>query len=105
MICKIWGDENMPDDWKIGLIVPLFKKGDKTKCENYRGITLLNVTYKILLSVVLERLTEYSEEILVEYQCGFRPQRRTTDQLFVVRQILEKFYAHDIDLHFLFIDF
>jgi len=65
---------------------------------------LLNVTYKILSSVILERLNEYSEEILREYQCGFRPQRRTRDQLFLVRQILEKFYAHDIDLHLLFID-
>jgi sorting nexin-29 len=27
------------------------------------------------------------------------------DQIFIVRQILEKFYAHDIDLHLLFIDF
>jgi hypothetical protein len=35
--------------------------------------------------------------VLGEYQCGFRPQTRTTDQIFVVRQILEKFYAHDID--------
>jgi hypothetical protein len=43
LICKIWRDEKMPDDWKVGLIVPLFKKGDKMKCENYRGITLLNV--------------------------------------------------------------
>ena len=95
----------MPDDWKIGLIVPLFKKGNKMKHENYRGIMLLNVTYKILSSVILERLKEYSEEILGECQCSFRPQRRTMDQLFVVRQILEKFYAHDIDLYLLFIDF
>jgi len=29
LICKIWRDEKMPDDWKVGLLVPLFKKGDK----------------------------------------------------------------------------
>jgi sorting nexin-29 len=77
LICKIWRDEKMPDDWKIGLIIPLFEKGDKMKCENYRGITLLNVTCKILSSIILEWLKGYSEEILGEYQCGFRPQRGT----------------------------
>ena len=61
--------------------------------------------YKILSSIKLERLKEYSEEILGEYQCGLRPQRGTTDQIFVVRQILGTFYARDIDLHILFIDF
>ena len=61
LICKFWRDEKMPDDRKIGLIVPLFKKGDKMKCENYRGILLQNVTYKILSSVLLEMLKEYSE--------------------------------------------
>jgi sorting nexin-29 len=105
LICKIWRDLKTPDDWKVGLIVLLFKKGDKMKCENYRGITLLNVAYKILSSIILERLKQYSEEILGEYQRGFTPQRRTTDQIFVVWQTLEKFYAHDIDLHLLFIDF
>jgi sorting nexin-29 len=105
LIRKIWRDEKMPDDWKVGLIVPLIKKGDKMKCENCRGIRLLNITYKILSNIILELLKEYSEEILEEYQCGFRPRRGTTDQIFTVRQILEKFYAHDIDLHILFTDF
>ena len=95
----------MPDEWKVGLIIPIFKTGNKMKYENYQGITLLNVAYKILSSIILEQLKEYSETILGEYQCGFRPQRRTTDQIFVVRQILENFYAHYIDLHLLFIDF
>jgi hypothetical protein len=97
LICNILRDEKMPDDWKIGLIILLFKKGDKLKCENYQGITLLNISYEILSSIILEWLKGYLEEILGEYQCGFRPQRETMDQIFVVRQILEKFYMHDID--------
>jgi sorting nexin-29 len=50
-------------------------------------------------------LKEHLEEILGECQCGFRPQRGTSDQIFIVRQILEKVYACDIDLHLLSIDF
>jgi hypothetical protein len=68
LICKICRDKKLPDDWKVGLIVPLFKKGDKMRCENYQGITLLNVAYKILSSIILEWLKEYSEEISREYQ-------------------------------------
>jgi len=61
------------------------------KCENYREIILLNVAYKKLSSIKLGQLKEYSKEILREYQCGFKPQRETTDQIFVIRQILENF--------------
>jgi hypothetical protein len=75
------------------------------KCEKYQKITLLNVAYKILSNIILQWLKEYSEEIMGDYQCGFRPQRGATDQIFVVRQIHEKFYEHCTDIYLLFFDF
>ena len=82
--------------WKTGMICPVYKKGDKLVYENYRGITLL---------MIGERVKSYAEEILGEYQCGFRPCRSTTDQIFVMKQIMERFYEYDVDIHILFVDF
>ena len=53
------------------IIVPAYKKGDKTDCSNYRGISLLPTTYKILSNILLSRLTPYAEDIIEDHQCGF----------------------------------
>lgn len=50
------------------------------------------------------RLKQFAERRLGEYQCEFRIGRETTEQLFIVRQIIEKCYEHDIDLCILFMD-
>ncbi|RLU18394.1 hypothetical protein DMN91_008751 [Ooceraea biroi] len=102
---EIWKTEKIPEDWQASIIHPIHKKGDILACENYRGISLLNAAYKIFTSIVKERLEPYAEEILGEYQAGFRRGRSTSDQLFVVRQIAEKFWEFDIDLHHVFVDF
>jgi len=54
----------LPEEWKENIIVPTHKKGDKTDCSNYREISLLSSTYKILSNTLLSRLTPYAEEIL-----------------------------------------
>ena len=64
LITSIWKKEKLPEEWKESIIVPIHKKGDKTDCNNYRGISLLPTTYKILSNILLSRLTPYAKEII-----------------------------------------
>jgi hypothetical protein len=52
---SIWNKEELSDQWKESNIVQFTKKGDKTDCNNYRGILLLSISYKILLNILLSR--------------------------------------------------
>ena len=82
----------------------IFKKGSRTECGNYRGISLLSVAGKILAKVLLNRLQPLSESIIPETQCGFRPGRGTTDRIFSARQVQEKCREQGRDLCLAFID-
>jgi len=83
-----------------------FKKGDKTECLNYRGITLLNVAHNIFFCTVLARkLSPFPAEIPGEYQCEFCPGRSSNEQIFILRQSLEKWIEYGIDVKTLFIDY
>jgi hypothetical protein len=95
----------LPQQWKESIIVSIYKKGDKTDCNNYRGISFLSTAYKILLNILLARLTPYINEIIGDHQCGFRRNRSTMDQIFYIRQVLEKKWEYNGTVHQLFIDF
>jgi len=58
-------------EWKESIIVPIYKKGDKTDCSNYTGIPLLSTTYKIFSNILLSRLTPNTVEITRDHQYGF----------------------------------
>jgi hypothetical protein len=42
LINSIWNQEELPDQWKESITVPVHKKGDKNNCNNYHGISLLS---------------------------------------------------------------
>jgi hypothetical protein len=65
LINSIWSKEELPDQWKESIIVPVHKKGDKTDCNNCRGISLLSTSYKILSNILLSRLVPYIDKIII----------------------------------------
>jgi hypothetical protein len=72
LMCSKWNKEELPQQCKESIIVPMRKKGDKTDCNNYQGISLLSTAYKILSNILLARLIPYVNEIIGDHQCGFR---------------------------------
>jgi len=102
----IWKEEMMPTDWTKNITVPIYKKrGDKLQCQNYKGISLLRTVYKILTTVINNRLKKYTEYIIGEYQAGFRTGKPTTDQTFTVKNLLRKAWEHNVEIHQIFVDF
>jgi hypothetical protein len=67
----IWNKKELPYQWKESFVIPVHEKGDKTECSNYRGISLMSTSYKILASIPLSLLIPYPDEIIGDHQCKF----------------------------------
>jgi sorting nexin-29 len=106
-ICnRIWTSGQFPTLWTKSLIVTLPKKGDTTKCENYRTISLICHASKIILEIIRSRMKSTIETQMAEEQAGFRAGRGTIEQIFAIRLLAEKYLdLQDKDLYLVFIDF
>ena len=105
-VCKeVWEKQVIPKEWTQSIIVPIPKSGDLTQCTNYRTISLISHASKVFWKVVLERLKPRMEEVLAEEQAGFRKNRSTIEQIFVLRLLAEKAIDHSRDIYHTFVDF
>ena len=104
-ICdRIWRIGDWPSSWTLSLIITLPKKGNLQLCQNYRTISLISHSSKVMLKVILNRLKPQAEEIIAEEQAGFRAGRSTTEQIFNLRILCEKYLQHQQNLYHVFID-
>ena len=92
-----------PRDWQIGVIIPIFKKGERKQCTNYKGISLLSLPGKVYAKCLERKCREIVESKLEDGQCGFRPGRSTTDQIFTLKQIFEKSWEYGKNLFACFV--
>ncbi|CAH8612386.1 unnamed protein product [Schistosoma rodhaini] len=104
LFSKIWDEEQVPTNWKKGLLIKIPKKGDLSKCDNYRGITLLSIPGKVN-RVLLNRMKDSVDAQLRDQQAGFRKDRSCTDQIATLRIIVEQSIEWNSSLYINFIDY
>ena len=93
----------VPNDWKKSWMVNVYKgKGDALECGSYRGIKLLDHVMKVVERVIERRLR--SKVVINDMQFGFRPGKGTTDAIFIVRQMQERYLEKKKDLWMAFVD-
>ena len=103
LINSIIRDRKVPKDWEESYIINLYKgKGDALVRGNYRGLKLLEHVMKILEQVVEMEIR--SSITIDDMQFGFMPGRGTTDAIFIMRQLQEKFLAKNKNLYLAFVD-
>ncbi|KAK3530194.1 hypothetical protein QTP86_018067 [Hemibagrus guttatus] len=100
---RVLESEKMPEGWRRSVLVSIFKnKGDLQSCSNYNGIQLMSHKMKLWERVVEARLRKVVE--ICEQQYGFMPRKSTTDAIFALRILMEKYKDGQRELHCVFVD-
>jgi hypothetical protein len=70
----------------MSMLCPIHKIVDINICSSNRGISLLNITHNMLSNILftIYYLFTYVEDVIGDYQCGFRQGGSTVDQIFTV---------------------
>ena len=104
LVRQIWEEERIPEEPKKTIIVSIHKRGDRDRCENYRGIALGNAAYIILSNIILGKIKPHIEKVMGDYQNGFRDGRSVTDNIFALKIINEKLWEYNQSVRYVFID-
>ena len=106
IICnKIWRTGEWPTLWTQSLVITLPKNGNLQLCQSCRTISLISHPSKVMLKIILNRLKPEAEKIIAEEQAGFRPGGSTTEQIFNLRILYDRYLQHQQGLYHVFIDF
>ena len=96
-----------PECWKTGIIVNLFKSGEVTNTDNYRGLTINSCVAKLFNTVLNNRLINFLDKnkIICDNQIGFKKKARTSDHILIINTIFRKFCNTNQRLYLCFVDF
>ena len=103
--CNATYHDNRPNEWGLLKLIPVPKKGDLTKPDNYRGISLGQSASKVFNRLILNRIRPAVDKVLRPNQNGFRENRSTSSHLLALRRLIEELRNHNQEAVLVFIDF
>lgn len=103
---QVWQTGAVPKEWRMGVVIPIPKRGDLSLVGNWRGITLLAVASKVMCRIVSDRLRAVLEpaRAISPEQAGFRTGRCCQEQIGVLMEVLQRRRQIQKDTFLCFVD-
>ena len=104
---QIFNDGKYPTSWKTELIRHIHKKEETYLEKNYRGISLTSFLGKFFNNLLLTRLPKCFEDLRLfqDHMMEFRPNMRTSNNLFLLKTLIDKQFHKNEKLYCYFVDF
>jgi hypothetical protein len=96
--------EEIPGECRNDIVIPVQKRGDTAKLENYRETNLLNACYKLHSKILKEKFTSRAETFLLYCQNGFRKNRSCISPLYITKLLLEIIREFNLETHLAFLN-
>ena len=100
----IWSTGKLPNDWEQNMIIPIYKKGDFTNCQNYRAICISSICFKLYTQILEKRLREYVDGKIAQEQAAYMKGKQTNDNIQILRNITERSIEQKKELYLTFLD-
>ena len=106
LLVDVQNGSSVPEEWKMSRVVLIHKGGSVEDLKNYRPIAIINVICKLCMMIVKERISAWVEDtnMLGDVQCGFRKDRRTEDNLYMMERMIEMARSRKEEMYIAFID-
>ena len=95
----------IPLEWRVHTIKPIHKSGDRTSVENYRPISLLCVSSKVLEKIIFKHIMAFLTTKISLYQFGFMHHRSTLQQLLFFVNYLDQSIGNSLQVDVIYLDF
>ena len=107
LYCRSMDSGKLPAIWKQGMVVPIYKKGDKLNTKNYRPVSLTSVPCKVLELIIRDELMEHltSHGLLSHDQHGFCPRRSCNTQLLATIDAWSRILENNTPVDAIYLDF